>query len=143
MTYADTQALCWRWRHAFVEQHAGPQSPCLFVFGFWPTNPTVTARTAHGVTTLSLPESIRRRALTRRQDVLRLDGKRQREDSPRKGHEDHKRLALVTALAQPPCDVHIFVFVCARSNAGPQPRLAAAARHERRLAGVGCRPMLN
>ena len=27
-------------------------------------------------------------------------------------------------------------------NAGPQPRLAAAARHERRLAGVGCRPML-
>jgi len=29
-----------------------------------------------------------------------------------------------------------------RDNAGPQPRLAAAARDERRLAGVGCGPML-
>jgi hypothetical protein len=28
-----------------------------------------------------------------------------------------------------------------RANAGPQPRLEAAARHERRLEGVGCRPM--
>ena len=27
-------------------------------------------------------------------------------------------------------------------NAGPQPRLEAGARHERRLEGVGCRPML-
>jgi len=27
-------------------------------------------------------------------------------------------------------------------NAGPQPRLEAGARYERRLAGVGCRPML-
>jgi hypothetical protein len=28
-------------------------------------------------------------------------------------------------------------------NAGPQPRLAAGARHEQRLPGVGCRPMLD
>src|SRR6266446_2906064 len=27
-------------------------------------------------------------------------------------------------------------------NAGPQPRLEAGARYERRLAGVGCRPWL-
>ena len=29
-----------------------------------------------------------------------------------------------------------------KPNAGPQPRLEAGARHERRLEGVGCRPML-
>src|SRR5207302_9385827 len=35
-----------------------------------------------------------------------------------------------------------FPAVLLKPNAGPQPRLAARARHERTLAGVGCRPML-
>jgi len=129
LTEADTQAPWWRWRHACVEPHAGPQSPCLCVCGFWSTHPTGTAKTAHGVTTVSLPERLRRRALTRRQEVRRVDGTRQRADRTRTGHADHTRLDWVTALAQHLCDVHVFVFVFARSN----------ARGELRATGTGLR----
>ncbi len=40
-------------------------------------------------------------------------------------------------------DIALDRFQRNRANTRPQPRLAAAARHERRLEGVGCRPMLD